>query len=215
MQGSAALPPPHAIVVTDFTLAPEQIRLDTSPGASLRRALHGETLDQAVEGAAHATQQALAERLTERLQAMGLSVTHLPAAAVPPPGTLLVQGQFVSVNEGNRTRRMLIGFGAGKSSVTADAQLYYLADPRTPQFLRAFEGSADSGHMPGAAATMGAGAAAQAGAEAAALSAGARAISEKYGSGDAANAIKLADALADQIGAFAAEQGWIAPSPAP
>ena len=203
------LPAPSHVVVTDFSITPDQVRVDSGIGAVLRRQVEGEQTTQAVSEAEAETQAALAATLVEKLAQYGLPVERLPANAVPPAGSLLVQGQIVSVDQGNRTRRTLIGLGAGKSSVTADAQIYYVTDPMVPQFLQSFTGSADSGKMPGAAETMGVGAAAGTVATSAAVTAASHTGAEMYRTGDAANAAKLATALAQQIGQYAAAQGWV------
>jgi hypothetical protein len=203
------LPPPAHVVITDFTVSAGDVHLDNGIGATLRRQAQGEGADQALAQSAADTQSALSETLAQKLSAYGLPVERLPASVVPPAGSLLVQGQIVAVNQGNRTRRTLIGLGAGRSSVTADAQLYYMANPASPQFLQSFSGSADSGKMPGAAETMGVGAAAGTLATSAAVTAASHTGAEMYRTGDAANAAKLADALARQIGLYAAAQGWI------
>lgn len=205
---TGALPAPRHVIVTDFAVTPDQVRLDSGVSAQFLRARSGEPMSYAELQAAHSAQAAMADRLAAKLESYGLPVERLPATRVPPPGSLLVQGQITSLNEGNRTRRMLVGLGAGKSSITADAQLYYVSHPGQPRFLRSFSGSADSGHMPGAAETMGAGAAAQNLAASAAVSGGMHAGAERR-NGDAANADKLASALARQIGEFAVYQGWI------
>jgi hypothetical protein len=212
MAPSGPLPPPAHVVITDFAITPDQVHLDTGIGAQLRREASGEQAAAAVTEAAQETQAALTDTLVKKLSAYGLPAERRSAITVPPPGSLLVQGQIVSVNQGNRTRRTLIGLGAGKSSVTANAQLYYLGDPSAPQFLQSFAGSADSGRMPGAAETMGAGAAAQRVATSTAVSAAAHAGDEIYRTGDAANAAKLAGELARQIGEYAVQQGWIPPN---
>jgi hypothetical protein len=206
---SAPLPAPTHVIVTDFTVSADQVRLDTGIGGMLRRQVNGEADATAVTQSAQEAQAALAENLARKLTAYGLPVERLPATVVPPPGSLLVQGQINSIDQGNRTRRTLIGLGAGKSSVTADAQLYYVGQAAAPQFLQSFTGTADSGHMPGAAETMGAGVAAQRVATSTALTAASHAGAEMYKTGDAANAAKLADALARQIGAYAVQEGWI------
>ena len=206
---TAALPAPTHVIVTDFTVSAGEVRLDSGLGGVLRRQVSGQDDTSAVTQSAQEAQAALADTLARKLTGYGLPVERLPAASAPPPGSLLVQGQIESINQGNRTRRTLIGLGAGKSSITADAQLYYVADAASPQFVRSFTGTADSGHMPGAAETMGAGAAADRVATSAALSAATHAGNEIYKTGDAANAAKLADALARQIGAYAVQEGWI------
>ena len=198
---------PAQVVVYDFAVSPEQVTLDTGVGPRLMH--HGETTSTLQSQEARETQEALAETLAERLGAYGLPVTRMAAGAVPPPDSLLVQGQIGSVNKGNRTRRVLIGFGAGKSNIDADSQLYYVTDPSRPVFLAAFNGSADSGRMPGAAETMGAGAAAQRLATSAAVSGATHAGAEARRTERAAIADKLADGLARKIGDYAAGQGWI------
>ena len=60
----------------------------------------------------------------------------------------LIQGQIVSIVQCNRTSRLLIGLGSGKSSISADAQLYALSATTPPRFMTAFEGEADSGTAP-------------------------------------------------------------------
>jgi hypothetical protein len=122
---------------------------------------------------------------------------------------MLVQGQIVSIDQGNRTRRVMIGLGAGKSSVSADTQIYYATASSAPRFMMAFDGEADSGRMPGAAETMGAGAVAQRAATSAALTGATHAGAETRRTTDTAEAGKLADAIALRIGQFAVGQGWI------
>jgi hypothetical protein len=194
------------VVVTDFTLKPEQVKLDSGIGPNFLAAASGQPAAARETQAARATQAALAETLTARLASYGLPVERLPAEATPPPNTLLVQGQIGAVNEGNRTRRTLVGLGAGKSSIAANAQLYYIADPSQPRFLQSLAGTADSGHKPGAAETMGAGAATGRLATSSAMTA---ATHTGPRTDDEANADQLAEAFARQIGAYAVSQGWI------
>ena len=161
---------------------------------------------------AQATQATLAEKLTDRLRAYGLPAVL--ATTDPIAGSsLLVEGQIVSIDQGNRARRVLIGLGAGKSSVAADAQIYYASGTGATRFLSAFEGQADSGRMPGAAETMGAGAAVGVGtvATSAAVSGTLHGGAELRRTSDTAEAGRLADGLARQIGQFAVSQGWIPP----
>lgn len=209
---TAALPPPTQVIVTDFAITPDQVRLDSGVGARLIRTFGSEPPTAEQLEAAQETRVALSETLVAKLRAYGLPAQRVAAEAVPPPGSLLVQGQFVSVDEGNRTRRTLIGLGAGKSSVSADAQLYYIADPAQPRFLQAFEGSADSGRMPGAAETMGASVAADRVATSAVLTGATHTAGERRRAGYEAEADKLADALAHRIGDYAVSQGWLAAS---
>jgi hypothetical protein len=205
------LPSPSRVMVTDFAVQPENVSLDQGVAARLTRATDPQATPQTMMQAANVTQAALTQTLVQRLVSYGLPATRLPTGVVPPNGVLLVQGQIVSIDQGNRTRRTLIGLGAGKSQISANAQLYYITTPAQPQFLVSFTGEADSGRAPGAAETMGAGAAADRLATSAALTAGTHAAGEMRHTSDQANADKLAEALARQIGGYAVNQGWIPP----
>lgn len=202
------LPPPTGVAVEDFAVSPEQVRLDQGVSARLQRMSGDVPLSQTQAQVAEEARMALAQELRARLASYGLPT--MPAGvAAPRPGTLLVQGQIVAINEGNRTRRVLIGLGAGHSSVSADAQLYYLAEPGRPSFVESFTANATSGRMPGMAAPLGVGAAAGHMATSAALGGAAHAVGEARRTDVEAEAARIADSLARQIGAFAEAQGWI------
>jgi hypothetical protein len=203
------LPPPAHVMVSDFAMNPAEVRLDSGVGAELRREFAAQPTSATQTQIAARAQAALAQTLARKLGGYGMPVERLPPYAAPPPGTLLVQGQITSLDQGNRTRRMVIGLGAGASSISASSQLYYATGPEAPEFLISFNASADSGHMPGAAETMGAGAAAQRAAESAAVTVGTHAAAETHRTGEEALADKLAEGLARQIGEYAASRGWI------
>jgi hypothetical protein len=61
----------------------------------------------------------LAERFLATLEKSGpfKSVLVLAADQAVPDGALVVEGRFVALDPGSRTKRYLAGFGAGKSSV--------------------------------------------------------------------------------------------------
>ena len=37
---------------------------------------------------------------------------------------MLIKGQLISIDEGNRTERVIVGLGAGRSDVRAQVQVY-------------------------------------------------------------------------------------------
>jgi len=202
------LPRPDHVYVGYFSITPDQVRLDQGVAARIKRATSDQRLGAEELKAAQETQVALAEDLVDRLRKYGL-----PAQIAPNPvsgaNDILVQGQIVSIDQGNRTRRILIGLGAGKSSIGADAQVYHLTQAAPPRFVTAFEGQADSGRMPGAAETMGAGAAAQRLGTSAALTGATHAGAETRRTSDTAEAESLANEIASRIGQLAVAQGWI------
>ena len=98
----------------------------------------------------HQTAHALATDLVTQLSAKGLYAENLPRGAQPPPGNMLIiDGQFVDINEGNQLRRTLIGLGSGESNLNTNVQVYQSA--RTTEPILEFTTTANNGQMPGAA----------------------------------------------------------------
>jgi len=120
---------------------------------------------------------------------------------------LLIDGQFMTVDEGNPLRRLVVGFGDGASTVESRAQVYQGPDARK---LLDFTTQSDSGKMPGAAATMGAGAVAAGGVSAGMVVANAAVSGVKtYKSNVARMAAESGDQVARYLSEFFAKQGWI------
>ena len=71
---------------------------------------------------------------------------------------LAIKGQFISIDEGNRTERVVIGLGLGRTDVKTLIQVYDHNDGARTLCCQ-FETDAKSGRKPGMAETMGAGAA--------------------------------------------------------
>jgi hypothetical protein len=74
--------------------------------------------------------RALAEKLVVEIRDMGLPAER--GIGLPPGvGTgVIVTGQFVSIDQGNRTERVMIGLGAGRSDVRVLAQVFDVAAGR-------------------------------------------------------------------------------------
>src|SRR5262249_38985444 len=80
--------------------------------------------------------------------------------ASPGPGsTLSVEGQILSIDEGNKTRRLMIGFGAGASEVRTLTQVYEVTGGEH-RLVDDFYTAAKSSRKPGLGPMSGAGAAA-------------------------------------------------------
>lgn len=208
----AALPRPDRILVYDFAAAPQDVRLDQGIRARIMRVAGDQPPSSQQMAAIRKTTSALTGELVRKLRDYGLPAEAAFTMVLTGASTgniVTIQGQIVSVDEGNRTRRTLIGLGAGKSSVEADAQVFFHRGANPPQLIESMEANADSGHAPGAAETMGAGAAAGRLATATATTAGMHAVSERRSAGDDDNANRIARGLALKFGQFSARQGWI------
>jgi hypothetical protein len=208
-----ALPRPERVLVRDFAITPQDVRLDQGIRARLTRATSDKPLGSQQLQVARDANATLSETLVAKLRQAGIPAERIVGEVRPERGgTAVIEGQIVSVDEGNKTRRTLIGLGAGKSSITADAQLFYREGSGAPRLLESFESSADSGRAPGAAATMGVGAAAGSSvATTAAASAGMHVVSERRAAAPDDLARKIAEGLAPRIEQYFASQGWISP----
>lgn len=201
---------PSQVIVAPFTALAQDVRLDQGVGARVARAVEDEPANQAELQAARAAQAALQTALVQALRAKGLPAEA--GRAENAHGTaMLVQGQIVSLDEGNRTRRTLIGFGAGRSSMTSEVQLFHVAGRAAPQFLESFEAVTAGPRTPGLALPLGAGAAAGHAGLSAVVGGTVQGTSEVRRAQSNPDAQRLAEAVAERVAGFAAGQGWIPP----
>lgn len=206
------LPQPSRIVVYDFAVSPQDVQLDQGVRGRVEQALSSENPEAQRLDAARAAASALAEALVQALRTSPeLVVERAPRGVLPRSGrNLLVDGRLLAVDEGNRTKRMLVGFGRGQSRMEAEADLLWQEAGQVPRVVERFDGSTDSGRGPGMAAGLGAGAAARRLATSAAIGGGAHAAVEGSRADDTDEARRIGTALGQRIRQFAVQQGWIA-----
>jgi Domain of unknown function (DUF4410) len=209
----AALPRPDLVIVSDFVAAPDAVTLDRGLGARLRSAISGSSAAARQSEDERKVAAAIAKTLVREIRTLGLAVLQSNEVAATGTNKLVVAGQILTINEGNRTRRTLIGLGAGRSTVAARADVYYAAGGAEPSLVESFKADAESGRKPGAAETMGVGAAAGTVAESAAVTVGTNVAPALSGdvSGDGE---RMAKAIAKQMAKFFVAQGWIPASAA-
>lgn len=215
----ARLPRPDAIVVNDFAVASEGVQLDRGLGSRAERVLSGGSSAEAERKLGRAVANAVSDTLVAELRAAGL-----PAARASDPigstGTnrLIVSGELMSIDQGNRTRRTLIGLGAGQSRVASDTNVVYSITEGGERSLLAFRADAESSRKPGAAETMGVGAVtgrlATSAVVAGAAGVGGPAISDNLDPSVEADARRMARGIAEKIEDFARQQGWLPAQPA-
>jgi len=210
-QYGGALPRPERILIFPFATSPEEVQLDWSPTVVGAWKLEGVSAGAERQKVAHSVAQALAQKLVSKVQALGLPA-ELATGDVPAPSgsTLAISGQFLSIDEGSRAERVVIGLGAGRSEVRTAVQVAELF-PGGRRLVDQFEVDAKSGRKPGAAETMGAGAAAGHLAVSAAVSAAGSVASEAFGDDVEADAERTAAKIAATLQSLFERQGWIAP----
>jgi len=210
-QYGGALPRPERILIFPFATSPEEVQLDWSPTVVGTWKLAGVSADAEKQQVAHSVAQALAQHLVTKVRALGLPA-ELATGPVPAASgsTLAISGQLLSIDEGSRAERVVIGLGAGRSEVRTSVQVAELF-PEGRRLVDQFEIDAKSGRKPGAAETMGAGAAAGHLAVSAAVTAAGSVAAEAFGDDVEADAERTAAKIAAALQSLFERQGWIAP----
>jgi len=118
-------------------VTPDEVRLDSGLSTQLGQLFGGgqnpgtsRTAEEIKIG--HAVANAVANALVKELNQYGLPAERALSAPSAGGRLLMIKGQFVSIDEGNRTERVLIGLGAGRTGVQASVQVYEI----TPEGMR-------------------------------------------------------------------------------
>jgi hypothetical protein len=202
---------PDRILVYPFATSTADIQLDSSPTVAAAWKLKGISAPAERNEVAHQVADVVADRLVEKIQALGLRAERAAGPAPTDGGSVMaVTGHFLEIDEGSRVARITIGLGAGRSGVRTAVQLVQVSDAGR-RIVDEFEIEAQSGRRPGAAETLGAGAAAGTLATAAVVTAAATVGSEAFGDDVEADGKRTADKVAAMLGDFFTQQGWIAP----
>lgn len=142
--GSA--PQPAIVYVADFELAPGSLRSET-PTAALP--LHAYLEQEKAQSLIPAMSEAIVQDLTRK----GIAAERLPVNSPPPKQGWLVRGVFLRVDEGDRLKRALIGFGSGQTDIEVATATDDLSSG-TPMPLYQAQADAASNKLPGAAVTL-------------------------------------------------------------
>jgi len=70
----------------------------------------------------------IAKALVEDIRGMGLPAKRVSSKSAPQIGDLVLKGRLISINEGDATDRIAIGFGSGASSVKAAVEGFLMTD---------------------------------------------------------------------------------------
>lgn len=199
------LPKPGRILVYEFATSPEEIEAE-DPNADRIDAYDVPQSDED-RALGHRLAQAVASQLVVELAKRNIESMHASDAGPLVPDDYLIKGAFVSVEEGSRAGRLLIGFGAGNSQLQSLVQIYLVTDEglqRVSEGVVRSEGS----KMPGILVPVGAGAAAGTALRSLAISGGVSAARE-LGSGPLAERAKAtAEEIAERIEKAYVQRGW-------
>jgi hypothetical protein len=201
------MPKPNSVLIYNFAVNPADVKNGTGVLATLKNSVQNTTPSQEEAQLAREVSDAMATELTQKIADMGLNPIRANQSTRVTAGSIIIAGAFVNIDEGNSTRRNVIGLGMGQSSL--DSKVSVLTTDN--QELLSFDAHTDSGSMPGAAVMGPAGVAAGAGTAAAVATNVATGAVKSYKSESAQQAKKMADNIAAQLAAYFAQQGWINP----
>lgn len=196
---------PDRIIVHDFTANPAEVPPESSFAAEMA-GVTTPTPEQLEVGRKLGAE--VAKQLVADLQGMGLPAVRAAGQRPPQVNDIVLQGYFVSIDEGSAGKRALVGFGSGEAEMRAAVEGYQM----TAQGLRLIgsgEVEAGGSKMPGMAVPL-AVLAATASPIGLIVGGTAKATGEMTGSETIEGAAKrTADEIAAQLETAAEEQGWI------
>jgi hypothetical protein len=138
---------PAVVYVADFELAPGSIQSETRTAALPLHSFLERSKAQSLVAEMNAA-------IVEDLATDGITAVRVPANGPFPRQGWLVRGVFMTVNEGNRVRRAVIGLGSGQTDVAVATTTDELSNETAPRPLYQAQLDAKSGKLPGAAVTL-------------------------------------------------------------
>jgi hypothetical protein len=153
--------------------------------------------------------RALTATLVNEIRKLGIRAEPATMRSPVAGPTLSIEGQIVSIQEGNKAKRLVIGLGSGASEVRTLTQVYEMTSEDGHRLIEDFYTTAKSSRKPGFGPMAGVGAAAGLVASHAAATGGvglATALSQTV----EADVQHGAKQIAKDLAKLFVQQGWIA-----
>lgn len=150
-----SVPPPNRILVYDVAMTLDDVPADSSMRAHVEARDEKPSEEDLELGRELGSQ--IAKKIVEELAALGLAAKRAQGfGAEERLDDVVVRSEFVEIEQGSRTMRVLIGFGAGSNDLATHFEVYQVTSSgRTPFGSAQIE--AEGGHMPGMLLSMGIG----------------------------------------------------------
>jgi len=205
-QAPSDVPQPDFIIVERFAVSPEDVKLDRGLSAQALRSFQERALNDEERRVGAAVATVMEEETVRLLRAAGIAAYVDSYAPTATRTTALLQGQFLSVDEGDRTQRVWLGFGLGGSRLQMKLQV------RQGEVVVA-EGEVQttSSLKPGMLTSLGVGAATSSIGMAAAIGGGLAVGSEALLVSVEADAKRAAKAVVDRLRQAYKDRGWLRP----
>jgi len=150
------VPKPERVVIHDFAVRIDAVTLDNSIAGRLHRdrlMRHGtdedSTPDLLAKHVRSVFSKALAEQLEKDHVASASAASAAVAAAEGGGARLVVDGEFTAIDEGNKTKRKLIGFGSGASDIKTHVAVSSMGARQGRDHGHQFAGSGHGGRGAG------------------------------------------------------------------
>lgn len=149
---------PAQIEVRDFAFSSSSVTENRSPIHRATDLVRSSSADSRRIEIGRDAATELSNQTVKRLDKMGLRATRIAGDndTSLSGNFLLVTGRLVDVDEGNRFTRVAVGLGAGESRLATEVHVFRVVNGEKAEVL-AFTTHANSGKMPGLAASMGLG----------------------------------------------------------
>ena len=115
---------PNRIIVYNFTATPDDIPAGAPISGYYRKRAKPQTAEQIRVG--RELGNIVAKELVKEIRKMGMPAEYAGIGPAPGIGDLLIKGEFVSVEAGSKSKRMLIGFGAGAGKLMTHVLRYQI-----------------------------------------------------------------------------------------
>ena len=218
---NGALPRPDRILVYDFAVSPDEVKLDETLSEEIRQRYEGDQYTNRTPQelkVGHTVAYVVADELVKKIQSYGLWAERAMGAPSRQGNTLIIKGQFLTIDEGNRAERVAIGFSAGRTNVQADVQVFELTAGGEQQ-VETLAASGESASKPGMAEMMAVGLLTHHLLTSTLVSGTVAGVSEAKFDTVEDDGRRMADKIAADLGEYFVSQGWIPPgavkSPSP
>ncbi len=145
------IPRPGRIIVYDFAATADD--LASSSAITGRYAAPATPQSAEVIRLGRELGSRAAAKLVSEILAMGLPAERARGAAPPSIGNIVITGRFAHIDKGDRTKRMIIGFGKGAAELRTVVEGYHITF-NGPRLLGSRDIKAGGGKMPGMAAPL-------------------------------------------------------------
>jgi hypothetical protein len=121
---SDRLPRPELILVHDYQVSRDDVELDSAISSRLKRVMKGGPEGEDQLEVEQAVSRALTATLVNEIRKLGIRAEPATMRSPVAGPTLSIEGQIVSIHEGNKAKRLVIGLGSGASEVRTLTQVY-------------------------------------------------------------------------------------------